>query len=94
MGAQDADLAGVVLDHCEYEYARPGLCDGLEEAACQQGVRLGAEEVGPRAGCAFGRRVDVGVFEDLPHCRRRHLHPEHEQFARARAGTPTRGLLS
>lgn len=38
----------------------------LEEAAGEQCLGLGTEEVRPRGG-ALGRRVDPGLPEDLPH---------------------------
>ncbi len=54
---------------------------GFEEVAGQQDVGLGAEELCPGAGCAFGCGVDAGVGEDLPHGRGGDLHPEDEEFA-------------
>jgi hypothetical protein len=44
-----------------------GEGDGFEEVAGQQDLGLGARELGPGAGGAFGCGVDAGVGEDLPH---------------------------
>jgi hypothetical protein len=40
--------------------------DGLDEIGGQQGVGLGAQEVGPRARCPFGRRIEPFLLEGLP----------------------------
>jgi len=57
-GAQDPDPSAGVLKHRQHVHPRPGQGRGLEEVACEQGVSLGAEEVGPRGGGALGRRID------------------------------------
>jgi hypothetical protein len=53
---------------------------------------LGADEIGPGRGRAFGSGVDPGFPQDLPYRRRRYLHPEHEQFT-VHAPIPPPGVL-
>jgi hypothetical protein len=55
---QDPDPPGGVFDERQHVQTGAGLGDGLEEVAGNQGARLGAEEAGPGAGGALGRRVD------------------------------------
>ncbi len=92
-GAEDADLSAGVLDLDEHVYAGAGKGDGFEEATGQQGVGLGAEELCPGAGGAFGCGVDAGVGEDLPHGGGGDFDAEDEQFAVDAAVVPTRVLL-
>jgi hypothetical protein len=70
-----------VLDDRHYVHAGAGEGDGFEEVAGQQDLCLGAEELGPGAGGAFGCGVDAGVGEDLPHGRGGDLDAEDEEFA-------------
>jgi len=41
-GAEDPDAAAGVLDHDQHVHPRAGECDGVEEVAGQQCLRLGA----------------------------------------------------
>jgi len=56
---------------------RAGQGDRLEEVTGQQGLGLGAQEIGPRGGTALGCRVDPGVVQDLPDGGSGDLYPEH-----------------
>src|SRR5690349_9175313 len=71
----------------------PGQGDCLEEVAGQQALGLGAEEIGPRGGTAFGRRVDPGVVQDLPDGGSGDLYPEHQQLA-VDTAIPPPGILA
>jgi hypothetical protein len=82
-----------VLDHREHVQPRPGQGDRLEEVTGQQGLGLGAQEIGPRGGTAFGRRVDPGLVQDLLDGGSGDLHPEHQQFAMHPAISPP-GILA
>jgi hypothetical protein len=66
-----------LLDHREHVQPRAGQGDRLEEVTGQQGLGLGAQEIGPRGGTALGRRVDPGVVQDLPDGGSGDLYPEH-----------------
>ena len=57
-GAQNPDSPAGVLDHREHVQPRPGQGDRLEVVTGQQGLGLGAQEIGPRGGTALGCRVD------------------------------------
>jgi hypothetical protein len=70
-----------VLDRCEYVQPRSGQGDRLEEVTGQQGLGLGAHQIGPRGGTALGWRVDPGVVQDLPDGGSGDLYPEHQQLA-------------
>jgi hypothetical protein len=70
-----------------------GEGDGFEEVAGQQGLGLGAEELGPGAGRAFGCRVDAGVGEDLPYGGCGDFDAEDEQFTVDAAVAPARVFL-
>lgn len=80
-GAQDPDATAAVFDHRECVHPRAGQGDRLKEVTGQEGVGLGTQEVGPRAGAPVGRRIDAGILEDLPDGRGGHLHSQHEQLA-------------
>jgi hypothetical protein len=66
--------------------------DRFEEVARQQGVCLGAQEASPGVGGPFGRGVDAGVLEHLPHRRGGDLHSEDEEFTMHAAIAPPRVL--
>jgi hypothetical protein len=57
-GAEDSDAAGGVLDGGEDVLALPGAPDGLDEVRGQDGVGLGAQEVGPGGRGPIRGRVD------------------------------------
>jgi len=80
-GAQDPDSPAGMLDHCEHVQPRAGQGDRLEEVTGQQGLGLGAQEIGPCGGAALGRRVDPGVVQDLPDGGSGDFYPEHQQLA-------------
>ena len=80
-GAQDPDSPAGVLDHREHVQPRPGQGDRLEEVTGQQGLSLGAQEIGPGGETALGRRVDPGLVQDLPDDGSGDLHPEYQQLA-------------
>ena len=65
-GAEDADVAGGVLDDGENVESRSGQGAGFEEVGGQQGVGLVAQEAGPGEVVPVGRRSDAVGFEDLP----------------------------
>lgn len=67
----------------------------LEHASKSQASRASAwerREVSPRAGAAFGHRVDPGLLQDLQYRGGGHLDPQHEQFA-VHAPVAPRGSL-
>jgi hypothetical protein len=90
--AKDADPPGVVLDDRQHVQAGAGQGDGLEEIAGKQRIGLGAEELSPGGGGAFGRRVDPGLTEDLPYGGGGNLDPQYEKFAVDAPVTPGRVL--
>jgi hypothetical protein len=80
-GAQDPDPAAGVLDHREHVHPRAGQGDRFQKVAGQQGVGLGAQEVGPGAGGPLGRRIDPGLFQNLSHGGCGYFRPQDQQFA-------------
>ena len=79
--AQDPDPPGGVLDDRQDVQTGAAQGDSFEEVAGQQGFGLGAEEVSPGGGGAFGRRVDPGVVKDLPDGGGGRPDAEDEEFA-------------
>src|SRR6266700_6213077 len=80
-GVQNPDSPAGVLDHREHVQPRPGQGDRLEEVTGQQGLRLAAQETGPRSGTALGRGVDPSLVQDVPDGGSGDPYPEHQQFA-------------
>ncbi|MET7336347.1 hypothetical protein [Nonomuraea sp. NPDC005650] len=64
-GSQHANAPAGVLEDGQDVLTLPVQGDGLDEIADQQGVGWRAQEVGPRAGCPLGRRIETFLLEDL-----------------------------
>ena len=65
-GAQDPDAPAAVLDHCKDVHLRAIEQVSGEEVQRQDRLRLGPQELRPARAAPARRRVDPGVFEDLP----------------------------
>ncbi|GIH24605.1 hypothetical protein Aph01nite_29150 [Acrocarpospora phusangensis] len=64
-GAEYAHASGDVFDDGQDVLTLPIKGDGLDKVAGQQGLGLGAQEVGPGGGRPLGCRNDALLFEDL-----------------------------
>ena len=65
-GAQDPDAPAAVLYHREDVYLRAIEQVSGEEVQRQDPLPLGSQQLRPPRAVPPGRRVDPGVFEDLP----------------------------
>ncbi|MEW1841096.1 hypothetical protein AB0392_24380 [Nonomuraea angiospora] len=66
-GAEHADAPGGVLDDGQDVLALPVQGDGFDEITGQQGVGLGAQELGPGGGRSVWCRIKTRLVEDLPY---------------------------
>jgi hypothetical protein len=90
--SEDVDLAGGVFD--DEERVEPGQSDGVdvEEVGGQDGVGLGAEELGPGGSGPPCRRGDAGCVQDLPDGGGADLVAESGEFAVDASVAPNRVL--
>jgi len=79
--SEDADSPGGVLDHGQDIGLGAAEQAGREEAARQDRVGPGAQELRPDRPGSARRGVDSGLLQGFPHCRCRYLHAQSGQLA-------------